>query len=319
MALPLLTGCGADVDDPQVAAQPTAIPTASSAGAELRVSRSSSSARIAALQHLLTARGAATEGDGIFGKHTEQAVRKFQRSAGLEADGVAGPRTMTELVDARAKPGADPAVVKAAQALLNESGSRLQIDGKFGPATTAAVRDYQAAHRLTADGVVGPNTWAALFGGELGADIPADASHWKECSEATTKTVDKEQTAMAKRGFRVVDCLAPDVNAMVEAAAKDGIELQASSSWRSRSDQIAMRKKNCGASRHAIYELSPQKCEPTTAKPGTSIHEYGLAIDIGNGATGSPEQQWMVANGPRYGFKATEPTESWHFATKAGQ
>ena len=35
--------------------------------------------------------------DGIFGSGTEKAVRDFQKSHGLAADGIAGPRTMALL------------------------------------------------------------------------------------------------------------------------------------------------------------------------------------------------------------------------------
>ncbi len=54
--------------------------------------------------------------------------------------------------------------ISTLQAALNEvnSGTTIVVDGKFGPATTAAVMKFQASKGLVADGVVGPRTGAAL-------------------------------------------------------------------------------------------------------------------------------------------------------------
>ncbi|MFC0669457.1 N-acetylmuramidase domain-containing protein [Azotobacter chroococcum] len=49
------------------------------------------------LQKQLNAQGAGLYPDGHYGEKTEQAVRDFQRRAGLVADGVAGPKTMVAL------------------------------------------------------------------------------------------------------------------------------------------------------------------------------------------------------------------------------
>lgn len=54
-------------------------------------------AAVVAMQGLLILRGYEIEADGIFGNKTETAVKAFQRSAGLDADGVCGPLTWAAL------------------------------------------------------------------------------------------------------------------------------------------------------------------------------------------------------------------------------
>lgn len=47
-------------------------------------------------------------------------------------------------------------------ALKNAGFDPGPIDGKIGPKTKKAIKDFQAANGLTADGKVGPETWAKL-------------------------------------------------------------------------------------------------------------------------------------------------------------
>lgn len=58
--------------------------------------------------------------------------------------------------------GANGNEVIMLQKVLNQQGSILVVDGKFGPSTFKAVTSFQALHHLTADGVVGPMTRAEL-------------------------------------------------------------------------------------------------------------------------------------------------------------
>jgi peptidoglycan hydrolase-like protein with peptidoglycan-binding domain len=109
--------------------------------------------------------------DGIAGPGTRQAVRAFQRQAGLPVDGRAGEQTRRALGPLggpllggrtlrRGAFGGDVAVL---QFLLKRSGLfRWPIDGYFGRATATAVHRYQQARGLAVDGVAGPLTLASL-------------------------------------------------------------------------------------------------------------------------------------------------------------
>jgi GH25 family lysozyme M1 (1,4-beta-N-acetylmuramidase) len=49
------------------------------------------------VQQRLNAHGASLQVDGIFGKQTDAAVRAFQKSHDLDADGIVGPKTRAKL------------------------------------------------------------------------------------------------------------------------------------------------------------------------------------------------------------------------------
>lgn len=51
------------------------------------------------------------------------------------------------------------------------------------------------------------------------------------------------------------------------------------------------------------------------AKPGRSNHQYGITIDL-NVKGGAPSFAWMAANGPKYGWHKTVPSEDWHWEYK---
>jgi peptidoglycan hydrolase-like protein with peptidoglycan-binding domain len=77
--------------------------------------------------------------------------------------------------------GLSPAAVRALQTALLAVGCYTgRIDGAAGPATTTAVRAFQAAERLRVDGVYGSSTRARL--------VAAAAAGTKVCSTVPTST-----------------------------------------------------------------------------------------------------------------------------------
>lgn len=115
------------------------------------------------------------------------------------------------------------------------------------------------------------------------------------------------------RGITVHASIAGQLDSMIAAAQADGLSLTGSG-YRDPQQQIELRRQHCGGSQYAIYEMPSSQCSPPTARPGTSMHEVGLAIDFANCSSRSTACfQWLSANAATYGFYNL-PSEPWHWS-----
>ena len=146
----------------------------------------SKGSEVLALQKALLSLGFNPSGtDGKFGRGTENAVKAYQASKGLETDGKAGSQTQTaiysdlQLLNTASAPNGSTSAGSATSSLrYGDSGTRVTdlqtalnklgyntngVDGRFGAGTERAVIAFQKANKLKADGIAGTKTLEILY------------------------------------------------------------------------------------------------------------------------------------------------------------
>lgn len=86
-------------------------------------------------------------------------------------------------------------------------------------------------------------------------------------------------------------------------AAEDGVALQLESGWRSRAYQQRLFSE--AVAKHG----SDEEASRWVARPGTSHHELGAAVDIASGTA----RTWLAEHGAGYGLCRVYRNEPWHF------
>lgn len=168
------------------------------------------------------------------------------------------------------------------------------IDGDFGPRTENAVRKYQKQQDLDSDGVVGPKTWNKLGIDVKGEVVNADRPATRNSDDH--KDIGGPQPAVVRQGKYIGADIADPFDRMVAAAQKAGVQLIINSGYRTHAEQ------------QALWNAHPDP--KWVARPGTSNHEKGQAIDFANVGNA---WAWLKAHAGQFGFK-NYPPEPWHYS-----
>ncbi|MEM9746789.1 MAG: M15 family metallopeptidase [Actinomycetota bacterium] len=93
---------------------------------------------------------------------------------------------------------------------------------------------------------------------------------------------------------------------LVATAAADGIEIRITDSYRDYDEQVDLVR------RKGLYSEGG-----LGARPGTSNHGWGLAVDAD--VTDRATYEWLSTHGPRFGWVESVPREPWHWEFRPGQ
>ncbi|WP_024286262.1 D-alanyl-D-alanine carboxypeptidase family protein [Cellulomonas sp. KRMCY2] len=107
-------------------------------------------------------------------------------------------------------------------------------------------------------------------------------------------------STIAGTGHSLWSPAARSFEAMRDAAARDGVTIGITDSYRTYESQVDL------AERKGLYSQGG-----LAARPGTSDHGWGVAMDL---RLDSTAQSWIRANGATYGFTEDVPREPWHWA-----
>jgi len=189
------------------------------------------------------------------------------------------------------------------QNLLRNKGYNIAADGIFGPKTEAAVKQFQASRGLVVDGIVGPKTWAALRGG--GVSQPPPAGGGKQVTAYVQGRPSTITVYPVGNGQYMRADAARNFKAMQAAAARAGINLSATSGFRTMAQQQELYRKYLNGTGNLA------------AKPGYSNHQSGISMDIGGvGGYNTRAYNWLRNNAANYGFKNDVRGEYWHWTFK---
>ena len=132
----------------------------------------------------------------------------------------------------------------------------------------------------------------------LNADgVPASLA-----SYGNGKVPNNALSRVGNTGHRLWAPASDALESMIAAAARDGVKIGITDSYRSYAEQVDLVR------RKGLYSQGG-----LAAKPGTSDHGWGMAADLDLNAKA---QAWMRANGPKFGFHEDTPREPWHWGYK---
>ena len=126
------------------------------------------STSVSLIQKYLNQRGFALAVDGIYGRQTFKAVKRFQTQSKLLKNGIVGPRTWAILARTSPNPyptlsiGVKSANVDILRKILIAKGFAIAKAGRFDRSLDVAVKQFQSRHNMAPNGIVKQGFWLRI-------------------------------------------------------------------------------------------------------------------------------------------------------------
>lgn len=186
-------------------------------------------------------------------------------------------------------------LLSAALAHLPSPGLHVTASGALPWVTAAAL-----GTRLQRDLGVAPEAAMGFRAGQplILAVVPI-MPPWSFASAAPRAATTGAAAPASADYVRAEVCTAQAFFKMAAAARRDGVLLQVNSGFRTPEKQ------------RELYDQYRRGRGPLAAKPGTSNHQSGHALDLD---TRSPRvRRWLKRHAFRFGFRRTIACERWHY------
>jgi LAS superfamily LD-carboxypeptidase LdcB len=241
-------------------------------------------------------------------------------SAALERLGTAQAELETEQVELVELADVAAARKEEADSALAGLESDLAVQERFATEVEAVLNSRLAeAQALAAQDATLARQLAAEQAALAAALAAAQAQPDPQASTVSAPAGGLADVACPGGGtITVAGAIAGNLQSLLDAANAAGI-VMCGGGYRDPQEQIELRKAHCGTSDYAIYEMPSSQCSPPTARPGSSMHEQGLAVDFtcnggGTVSSGDACSVWLQNNAATYGLYNL-PSEPWHYST----
>lgn len=174
-----------------------------------------------------------------------------------------------------------------------------QIGSFTSPTSAASTSGSQFAQAL-AQAVGGSSTSSAS---SASTAVDADGVPVALAGYGNGKIPASALAEVGSTGHRLWAPAAQSLEQLISDAARDGVTIGITDSYRSYESQVDV------AERKGLYSQGG-----LAAVPGTSDHGWGMAVDL---KLDDAAQSWMRTNAGRYGFAEDTPREPWHWAYQA--